>query len=515
MALKKKITAILGFLGLISALAGVFVYMFFEEKVWLYTTLELLAVLQLSLFFVTHFEMLKDFSSQRSTKFGLNSILMVVIFVTILSILNFILARHELRFDFSDAGTFSLSPQTENVLEHLKDEVKFIGFFTDDSKIRSKARDLLENYKRESNKVSYIIVDPDKKPAMTKQYGITEYDKIIVESEGRATTARNITEEALTSALIRSSRKTKKTIYFVEGHGESSIDDTKRNGYALIKDALQKQGFTVKKLLLLSKGHIPGDADVVIIGGPKRSFTAGEFGSIQKYLEGNGRLFLAIDPMLETGFETFLAPWGLQLKDDIILDPGSGMGAAIPTINPGSYPPHEITQNFNLATFFPLSRSVSFDASLAGTYQFSPILQSGPDTWLTTQVAGELRVDPARDRKGPIVFGGVLTPVTKDTSSSDTESDTKKQMRIVVVGDSDFGTNSIARAAGNGDLFQNIISWLADEGDLVSIRPKEVPTTTLLLNDKQMGIIFSVSVLILPFGIMGIGLMIWRKRRRL
>ncbi len=508
MALKKSITALLGFLGLGCALAGIFVYVFFEEKVWIYTTLELLALVQLTLFFITHFEMLKDFSSQRSTKFGLNSILMVVIFISILSILNFIVARHEVRFDFSDAGIFSLSPQTEKVLEQLKHEVKFTGFFTDDSKMRSKAADLLENYKRENKKVSYILIDPDKKPALTKQYGITEYDKIVVESEGRTSIARNISEEALTSALIRSSRKTKKTFYFTEGHGERSINDTQKDGYALIKDALEKQGFTIKKLLLLNAGEIPEDADVVIIGGPTRAFTVEEFGIIQHYLETNGRLFLAIDPMLKTGFEDFLAPWGLQLKDDMILDPSSGMGAAIPTVNPDAYPPHEITQNFNLATFFPLSRSVSFDSSKANLYQFSPILQSGSETWLTDHVEGELIVDPERDRKGPIIFGGVLT---QKTSSSDTE----KEMRMVVVGDSDFGTNSIARAAGNGDLFQNIISWLANEGDLVSIRAKEIPTTTLLLNDKQTGIIFTISVLILPLGIMSIGLMIWRKRRRL
>ncbi len=508
MALNKNITALFGFLGLAFALAGIFVYVFFEEKVWIYTTLEVLAVIQLSLFFVTHFEMLKDFSSRRSTKFGLNSIFMVVIFISILSILNFILARHEVRFDFSDAGTFSLSPQTENVLKQLKHEVKFTGFFTEDSKLRNQTKDLLENYKRENKKVSYLLVDPDKKPVITKQYGITEYDKIVVESEGRTSIARDITEEALTSALIRSSRETKKTFYFVEGHGERSINDTAKNGYALIKDALEKQGFTLKNLLLLNAEKIPEDADVVIIGGPTRPFTPGEFKIIKNYLETNGRLFLAIDPMLETGFEDFLAPWGLQLKDDMILDPSSGMGAAIPTVNPEAYPPHEITQNFNLATFFPLARSVSFDVSKADFYQFSPILQSGPDTWLTDHVEGELIVDPARDRKGPIVFGGVLTAKTSS-------ADTAQEMRIVVVGDSDFGTNSIARAAGNGDLFQNIISWLADEGDLVSIRAKEIPTTTLLLNDKQTGIIFTVSVLILPLGIMGIGLMIWRKRRRL
>ncbi len=88
-------------------------------------------------------------------------------------------------------------------------------------------------------------------------------------------------------------------------------------------------------------------------------------------------------------------------------------------------------------------------------------------------------------------------------------------MRLVIIGDSDFSTNGVVRSAGNGDLFLNIVSWLANEGDLISIRPKEVPTATLILSPNQTNTIFTVSVLILPLGVMGIGLFIWRGRRRL
>ncbi|MFQ5588719.1 MAG: GldG family protein [Nitrospiria bacterium] len=510
--MNKNITAIFGVLGTICALAGLFVFAIFGEMVWLYTTLELLAVLQLGVFFITHFETLKDISAQRSTKFGANSFLMAIIFIAILSILNFILARHEVRFDLSDTGAFSLSPQTESILENLEADIQMTGFFNDDSEHRSRAKDLLENYARLSRKVDYVIIDPDKKPSLVKQYGVTDYDKIVVESEGRSVIARDATEAAVTSALIRTSRKKEKTFYFVEGHGERNIDDTEREGYSLIKETLSQQGFTVKKLLLLFEKQIPEDADVVIIAGPKRPFGEAEHRILQDYLDRRGRLFLALDPMRETGLEAFLSKRGILLKNDLILAPGSGLGAAIPTVSPGSYPEHDITKGFDLATFFPLSRSVAFDPAGAGDYQFSPFLQSGPETWLTEHVEGDLSVNPARDQQGPIVFGGVLTA---PPAAAPGDPGAGRPMRVVIVGDSDFGSNGISRSAGNADLFQNILSWLADEGDLVSIRPKEIPTATLLLNDKQTGVIFSVSVLILPLGVMGMGLLIWRKRRQL
>lgn len=509
MQLKQSISVVTGIIGAGLALAGLFVYLIWGEPVWLYTALLVLAAVHLVVFLVTHFEMLKDFSARRSTKFGANSVLMVLIFVAILAIVNFILARHDARIDLSGTGAFSLSPQTVSVLKNLDKEVKISGFFQERSNLRGQAKDLFENYKHQSDKIRYEIIDPDKKPAVAKQYGITEYDMVVVESGGQSATARTISEEALTSSLIRISRDAKKTFYFVEGHGEHSIEDADRQGYSFLKETLEQQGFMVKKLLLLSEQKVPGDADVVVIGGPQRPLSGGELAALDAYLASGGRLFVLIDPMVESDLEGFLAKWGVRLENDLILDPTSGLGGAIPIVNPGTYPPHEITRQFNLATFYPLSRSVSSDPSNEERFPFEPLLQTGPNSWLTRQVEGDVSIDAERDKKGPITFGGVIRPESGGPPGG------KEGMRLVVIGDADFATNSVVRSAGNGDLFQNVVSWLADEGDLISIRPQEAATGTLLLTAQQMKMTFYTSVLILPAAILTIGLSVWRRRRRL
>jgi len=448
----------------------------------------------------------KTFVSKRTAKFGANSFVALVLFIAILSIVNFILARNEIRFDFSESGTFSLSDQTRTVLANLDEGVKITGFFSEQSPVKPRAVDLFKNYTHESEKLSYVIVDPDKKPLIAKNYGVSDYDTVIVESQGRSSTVRGMSEEGLTSALIRVSRGATKTFYFVEGHGEHAIDDTGQEGYAYLKDTLQKQGFVVKKLFLLTEKSIPADASVLIIAGPKRLFTEEEQALLTSYLESGGQLFLLLDPVLdpkeESGLEGFAAHWGAKLDNGIILDPSSGR-ITIPTLNPGSYLPHEITEGFNLATFYPVARSVFFDAVQGEGYRFDPFLETHPEAWYTQEISGDLAIDPNRDLQGRIQFGGVIT------------STASNKMRLVIFGDSDFANNGAARSAGNGDLFLNVLSWLANEGDLVSIRPKEVHTATLLLSPNQTNTIFTVSVLLLPLSVMGIGLYIWRGRRRL
>jgi ABC-type uncharacterized transport system involved in gliding motility auxiliary subunit len=519
MQLKQTLSIVSGILGAICALAGLFHFLIWGTPVWVVTVLESTAVILLSLFLFTHFELVKDFSTRRSTKFGVNSFLMAAIFIAILVILNFILARHEVRFDLSGTGAFSISPQTQSVLKNLKNEVKVIGFFGERSNVKRLAKDLFDNYRYETDKVQYEMVDPDKKPTLAKQYGITEYDTVVIESEGQKATLRTISEEEITGALIRISRDSKKTFYFVEGHGEHSLDDAERNGYSFLKDSLEKQGFEVKKLLLLSEKKVPDDAAVVIIGGPQRPYTEEERAALDAYLARGGRLFALVDPLVKTDLESLLSKWGVLLANDLILDPASSLGGVVPIVNPGTYPPHQITDRFNLGTFYPVSRSVNFDPSKEATLRFEPILKSGQGTWLTTKVDGDLTIDPSRDKLGPITFGGAVRykdePPPMETGDGGKSIDASKKMRLVVIGDADFATNGAVRSAGNGDLFQNVVSWLAEEEDLISIRPQEAKTSTLLMSNAQHRFNFYSSVIILPVAILTVGLTVWRRRRRL
>jgi ABC-type uncharacterized transport system involved in gliding motility auxiliary subunit len=43
---------------------------------------------------------------------------------------------------------------------------------------------------------------------------------------------------------------------------------------------------------------------------------------------------------------------------------------------------------------------------------------------------------------------------------------------VVAIGDADFASNALIGFQGNQDFFLNTVAWLAQDADLISIRPR-------------------------------------------
>ena len=88
--------------------------------------------------------------------------------------------------------------------------------------------------------------------------------------------------------------------------------------------------------------------------------------------------------------------------------------------------------------------------------------------------------------------------------------------RIVVCGDSDFARNLYIAILGNKDFFLNIVNWLAESEELISIRHKKDqahPFSPLFLTENQKKLVFWFSVVIQPLLILSIGIFIYSRRK--
>jgi ABC-type uncharacterized transport system involved in gliding motility auxiliary subunit len=220
-----------------------------------------------------------------------------------------------------------------------------------------------------------------------------------------------------------------------------------------------------------------------------------------------------IDPVTSSGIEEILKKLGVKLGNDVIIDPVSrifGGDLNIPVVS--SYPTHQITDNFNIITFFPVARSIGFDLDGSKDIDFEPVIQASPSSWAETDLdKRNADFDPKKDRKGLIAIGATVTLHEKEGIDAPKE----KRFRLVIFGDSDFSSNAWFSSSGNGDLFLNSINWLAQEADLISISPKEVKGGRLLLTRNEGRRLFILPVLVFPAFVLIFGLTIWRKRRRL
>jgi gliding motility-associatede transport system auxiliary component len=517
-----------GWLGILVAVAGFILYDTNPAWKWYITSAEFAALALLVFFFIVHFHTLKSFSERRSTRLGVNSVLMVLIFITILGILNFIASRHHLRFDLSETEAFSLAPQTLQVLQNLNRDVKVTAFVSDQGRTQSQIKNLLSSYAYHNPRVTYKMIDPDKKPALAKQYGITQYDTLVLESGKQETQIKTANEEELTNALIRIGKDERRKILFLENHGEHALSDTEKGGYSRVKEALDKQGFDVAPLSLLEEGRVPDHTAVLVIAGPQKGFLPQEKEAIEEYLAADGKVLLLLDPDVESDLGDFLSRWGIKMGGGLIIDTFSrllGGDFTIPVVT--SYPSHEITQNFNLATFYPVAQTVNFDASRADELDYKPLAKTSENSWSKTHPgAGRLNFNAAEDIRGPLTIAGAVTrrpkieSPGKHTHNPPAEGETgaasdDAKPTLIVFGDSDFAANGSFNFSGNGDFFMNTISWLAQEKGLISIRPKEAHFTPLFLSRAQGTVLMYVSLLFLPAAVFITGITVWKRRRRL
>ncbi len=83
----------------------------------------------------------------------------------------------------------------------------------------------------------------------------------------------------------------------------------------------------------------------------------------------------------------------------------------------------------------------------------------------------------------------------------------------MVVGDSDFATNGWLEIPGNRDLFLNMVNWLAQQENLISVRARSPEDRRVTMTAGQDRMIFWFTIAILPGLIFLAGIQTWWRRR--
>lgn len=495
--------------------------------------LGLVGVAFLVTYIILNLSVLKQGFKRKSFIYSSNLIVIVVLVLAILVLFNYFFARHHHRFDFTEAKLHSLSDQSVKALKNLKDEVKIKCFFLERNFNRAKMENLLKIYNYHSKKIKYEFIDPDKNPGMVKRYDITEDGTTTFESRDKESRITSTSEEDITNAIIKVSREKKKAIYFLEGHGEASIEESAERGYSLAKEELEKLGYEVKKLSLALSDTFPADCSTLVIPGAEKDLVPNEQETIRNYISKGGRVFFMVDPETAPALKSFLSEYGIQLEDDLIVDTVSrlmGGDYFMPIVSEYEY--HEITKKFRYATFFPFARSVKKAEEMPEGTSASILAKTSPNSWSERQLTErEVTFDKDKDIAGPIPLAIVVTVQQKEEKKEDKaeeeeeketraeeekeEDKVKPEGRLAVFGDSDFAANRYYNLSGNGNFFLNTVNWLAEEADLISIQAKTSSPRTIQLSATQGRMLFFVSIIILPLVVLITGITVWVRRRSL
>lgn len=453
------------------------------------------------------------FFSRRSSQLGTNTTILSVAVICILGIANYLGYVHHKRFDLTSEQLYTLSDQTKKIVTGLREDVNVVQFSKDTDQ---RLKDLLAEYKNLSPHFHFETVDPQQKPEIATEYGAKSMGDVIMAAGSKKqpveSTGGELSEQDITSALLKLTTDKVKTICFVSGHGEKSPTDNDALGYSRADQALKAEQFKTETVNLVSSTSVPSECTVLVIAGPTQAYFPQEVDEVSKYLSGDGKALIEVDPLSEPkhvdpNLDSIFSAWNINVSNNIVIDATGagrlfGAGPEYPVVI--DYGDNPITKSLaGTMTLFPLARTVSQADKSKSDPEIMDILKTSPRSFTIPKLdpgMSQISFDPKT--AGPLTLGVAANRVNGGTNA-----------RLVVIGDSDFATNGAIRAVSNGNLFLNAIDWLAQDEQLIAIRPKSPSSRSVTLTQSQWVLLEWVNMGFLPGIVILTGIIIWWKRR--
>lgn len=454
---------------------------------------------------------IRRFLTGRQVRYGSNSLILTLAFVGIIFAANYLVFNNPKSWDLTEDKSNTLAPETIQILATLPGKVTATAFYSQNLSSAS-ADELLLKFKSNSNgKFDYRFVNPDLDPASAREAGITGDGKILLQMGETKEIASFVTEEELARTMIRLISPEPRTVYFLQGHGEPSLESGGELSYSIAKSTLESKNYVVNTLNLLSANSIPEDALAVIIAGPLKPVSYQEVTLLKKYVDEGGSLVVLQDPRFFTEFGDSPDPladylesgWGITLNDDIVID-------LVNTQNPfqavsSQYNSHPITQNLTdkYIVILPQARSINITAGDENIV-VTPLISTTDQSWGETELVADQSptFDPASDNPGPLNLGAAA-------------ENTLTKGRVVVFGNSLFAGDEIFDAYGNGNMFINSVDWAAEQEGLLDLTTRPATQRTFVPPTQGIFLILLiVAIIVIPGMVVFSGVSSWLSRRK-
>lgn len=435
--------------------------------------------------------------------------------------------------DLTADKVYSLSDTSKQIAKSIDQEVKIILVNMDD--IQS-VIDFSNRYSKENDKIKVEeITDISKYPELAKKYSLTSNSfKIIIEcgDKNKVLTTedlytydystyaqKDLTEEAMTNALLDVTTEEKPKVYFLAGN------NTNLDAYMYtFKESVRTEANDVKDLDLLTTGKVPDDCDVLVLTTLSTDLKDIERDAILNYIKKGGKIALFTDANVTKtkmpNFQKVLDEYGVSISEGILLEQDTSKmlsnspSAILVTVEAGT----SVTENINMETsacFINSGKITLKDNETLGKLgvEVETIATTSPKAFYRSNLNIESTSKQDEDEQGMATVGALLTKKIDDNTDS----------KLIVYSNNMFITNiQISLNAqyysyayelyNNEDLALNSIAYLTDREDIIMLR-KDTETSTYTVTEQQQIIVLTI-IFSVPAVIIIAGIVVWQVRRR-
>lgn len=464
---------------------------------------------------------------------GTKTIILVVIIIAIYIGINILLENVVLpEIDCSKNKIYSLSQETKDKLGNVeKDiEITLINYsnyisvinFTeryvemnhhikiekvDDLSARA---DLMQKYSLDAAS-SLIIVKSGENEKTLSDYDLFTYDYTTYQQI-------DITEEAITNAIMDVVTEEKPKVYFMSNH---TMYNTQY--FSTIIQAMQNEANEVESLDILANGGIPEDCDCLVISTLREDITEQEKDKILAYIKNGGELLLMCGPNINnvdlSNFQKVLDEYGIDIAKGVVFEGSSAnMVAGYPDFIIEETQSTSLTQKLNMTMNLCLvdAAKITFNEEKLEELgvEYEILASTTEQAFIRTDLQGQ--TSPTRtSADGEQETCTVAAIATKTIEEG-------KTSKLIIYGNELFAMDMQVQINGyamatvnlynNRDLILNSIAYLNEREDTMTIR-KNYDNVTYTVTEQQNTIIMSI-IFILPVVIIIAGIIVWQIRRR-
>ena len=428
----------------------------------------------------------------------------------VIGVCAWITQQHHWVFDWSRDNRNTLTDTSRLVLEQIDQPMQITVLARNSATERQRFRRAIEKYQKYKSDIDLHFLDSDTELDQANELHLYNAGQLRIEYKSRYEIVDQLNERGVTNALQRLSRDSKSWVVFLSGHGERDPFNENNQGYSTLKETLETGGIEVQDINLLETTTIPDNISVLVIAAPQAELLEGEEKLIIEFVDRGGNLLWLHEPGRNEQLSLLAKKLGVTWRDGTIIDANQQLRSILGIQHPAvvtviEYQEHAITKNLNHQTLYPFAVGIEANSELDWIVQ--PLFYSLPRAWSETNLlSGDNVVFNSEDgdTAGPLLMATALTRI----------SEKKAVQRIVIIGDSDFMANSYIGHGENLKLSVSILQWLANEDERISLVPYQPPDISIEFSNVAIASLASGYLLIVPLGVIFIGIFIGIRRRK-
>lgn len=466
-------------------------------------------------------------------------------------------AQQEAKADYSYFKTSKPGEPTLKLVDQLGDKVVITGFFPEVNEVRREVASYLAELTKRNPALQVRLVDRYLEPKLANDLNVTRDGVLILARDSNQQTVNVGTDLQKARATLRKLDeevhgklmkllRDKKLAYLTTGHGELNDKSVKTEGRSaeVFRQVLEQGNLRLKDLGLgdgLGRA-VPDDADVLVILGPTSPFSPEELGAVRRYVEGGGKVFLALDADVR----------GERVAGQAAAAPDPRWLVELAAIAGVDFVPNTLADTERYVVRF----NNNSDRIILPTNRFSShasitTLSRNPSRGVVVLGASHLTKDPGSDAKAEVAMRSmssafedkngnferdegeasqeytlamaVTKPVAKpgdappapqgDGEQAPATSSGEAEMRAFVVADADALSDLLMpRVPGNPLLAFDAVRWLVGEESLAGQIESEEDVRVEQTKQMNMAWFYS-TVLGVPVSVILLGLLVSRRGR--